>query len=109
MSVSNFLIPLANTPQSFQITLAGVTYTMTVKWNAQPDAGWVMDLADSNNNSLAAGIPLITGLDCLSGLEYLGIEGSLFVMTNGDPFAVPTLDNLGTDSNLYFQTSVASG
>jgi hypothetical protein len=47
---------------------------------------------------------LITGADCLSGLEYLGITGQLVVFTDGDELAVPTLENLGVESNLYFLT-----
>lgn len=106
MATSNYLIPLVTTPQSFDITLAGVDYNVVSKWNPAPEAGWVLDIFDSNNVPLACNIPLITGADCLSGLEYLGIDGKLFVLTTGaSPFDVPTFTNLGTDSNLYFQTS----
>lgn len=109
MALTTFIIPLQNVPQQFTIPLAGNTYLMTCKWNDAPDAGWVLDIADANTgNVLAACIPLITGADCLSGLEYLGIGGTLTVSTNGDPSAVPTLDNLGTDSNLFFNTDVVT-
>ena len=108
--LSFFLIPLSNVPQTFQIVLAGVTYLMTSKWNDSDDAGWVLDIADQNDNMLAANIPLITGADCLDGLEYLGIQGNLYVNSSAsNPTAVPTLLNLGTDSNLYFATSVPNG
>jgi hypothetical protein len=113
MSISNYLIPLVSTPQMFTINLAGISYNMTCKWNNAQDsdgnyAGWALDISDSNNNPLACNIPLITGADCLSGLEYLGIQGSLIAFTSGDPTAVPTFTNLGSDSNLYFQTSVGN-
>ena len=99
------LIPLKNVPQSFEITLSGVTYTMTVKWNDATEGGWVFDLADAvSNTSLVANIPLIVGADCLSGLAYLGINGKMYVFTDGDEFAPPTLENLGLESNLYFVT-----
>lgn len=104
-----FLIPLTNTPQAFEIDLAGITYTLTVKWN---DIGqsWFLDIGDSNNVPIATSIPLVTGDDLLDGLEYLEIGGQLFVYTNAlqYPDAVPTLDNLGDSINLYFVTSVAS-
>lgn len=101
-----FLIPLISTPQTFQIGLAGVNYLMTVKWNDQPDGGWEFDLTLSDTSvPLVAGAPLITGADCLSGLGYLGIGGKLFVYTNGQPAAVPTFTNLGTESNLFFVTN----
>lgn len=104
-----FLIPLTNIAQSFQISLAGVNYLLTVKWNTSQDAGWEFDLANADTSTpLLAGAPLITGADCLAGLEYLGVNGSFIVLTNGNPSAVPTFDNLGIDSNLYFVTDVAS-
>lgn len=110
MAQSFFLVPLSNIPQSFQIVLAGITYLMVSKWNDAPDAGWVLDISDENDVPLACNIPLITGADCLDGLEYLGIQGNLYVNTSGNnPTAVPTLDNLGVDSNLYFATSVPNG
>lgn len=106
MAINNYLVPLVNIPQVFDITLAGVEYNVTSKWNPAPDAGWVLDIFDSNNVPLACNIPLITGADCLSGLEYLGISGKLFVLTTGaSPFDVPTFEGLGINSNLYFQTS----
>lgn len=104
-----FIIPLKNIPQSFEIALGGVNYLMTCKWNDAPEGGWVLDLVDAvTNESIAANIPLITGADCLSGLEYLGIGGQLIVYTDGDETAVPTLENLGVESNLYFVTEAAA-
>lgn len=105
-----FLIPLTNVPQTFQIPLGGITYQMTSKWNDSDDGGWLIDIADQNDVPLAANIPLITGADILENLEYLGIPGNLYVNSTGStPLAVPTLENLGVDSNLYFSTSVPSG
>jgi hypothetical protein len=106
MSVANFLIPLDNFPEQFDISLAGVQYIMISKWNDAPDAGWVLDIQDSTGTPIACNVPLITGDDCLDGLGYLGINGSLFVQTTGaSPLDVPTYANLGVDCNLYFQTT----
>ncbi len=98
-----YVAPLKNIPQTFEISIAGVNYLMTCKWNDSVDAGWVLDLADVDTGApIVANIPLITGEDCLSGLEYLGIGGEFIVFTDGDDLAVPTLTNLGNESNLYF-------
>jgi len=65
----------------------------------------VVDVYDNTTDApIAMNIPLITGADLLSGLEYLGINGKLYVFTDGDDAAVPTLTNLGVESNVFFQT-----
>ena len=98
-----YLIPLIQGPQSFQITLAGVNYILTVKWNDSTDAGWQFDLQNADTNDyILAGQPFITGANLLANLDYLAIRGMLIVYTNGDETAVPTFDNLGSESNLYF-------
>lgn len=108
--MSTFIIPFQNVPQTFTIPLAGVSYTITCRWNDQPDAGWIMDISDVlTGDVLATNIPLVTGVDLLSGLEYLGIDGELAVYTNGEQFAVPTLLNLGVESNVYFVTDASDG
>jgi len=105
--MSTFLLPVENVPQTFEISLANKNYLVTCKWNDSDQAGWVLDFVDGETNeSIVAGIPLITGADLLSGLEYLGFEGQLFVYTDGDETAVPTLQDLGIESNLYFVTDV---
>jgi hypothetical protein len=108
MSVTNYVIPLLNVPQTFEITLAGTDYLITNKWNDSDYGGWVIDIHDATGNNIVANLPLITGTDILNGLSYLGIGGSMYVLTNGSsPFDVPTLDNLGVDSNLYFQVTTS--
>lgn len=108
-TITTFVLPVTNIPQEFTTELVNTTYTITCKFNDQPDAGWVLDISDINDLPICCNIPLVTGIDLLFGLEYLGIGGSLYVSTDGaSPDDVPTLDNLGTDSNLYFQTVVSS-
>lgn len=98
-----YLIPCIGIPQTFTIALLGINYIFTVKWNDAEDAGWQFDLSNADTgDSLVAGSPLITGANCLEGLEYLGIGGIFFVSTNGDENAIPTYTNLGSDCNLYF-------
>lgn len=101
---TTYLVPLQGTPQLFQITLGTTIYFLTVYWNDQDQGGWMIDIADQFQNPLACSIPMVTGLDLLDGLEYLGILGTLTVTTNGDQDAVPTFTNLGTEANLYFTT-----
>jgi len=108
--MSQFKIPLSNIPQSFQIALAGKEYLCTCRYNSAVDAGWAVDFADADSGlPIVLNIPLVTGVDLLDGLQYLGFQGVLFVYTAGDQFAVPTLENLGLESNLYFETDVVDG
>jgi len=103
--MSLFKIPVTNTPQTFQISLAGKDYSCTCKFNSADEGGWILGFADAETGlSIVENIPLITGANLLDGLDYLGINGKLYVKTDGDDYAVPTFDNLGVESFLYFET-----
>lgn len=105
----DFLIPLTTTPQTFEIDLADKSYQLTCKFNPEDQGGWVLDWADAiTGESIYANMPLVTGVNLLSGLAYLGFGGALYVYTDSDPLAVPTADNLGVESNLYFTTEATS-
>jgi hypothetical protein len=101
MAVTAFEIPLSATPQTLSVSLVGVTYNLTVKWNDISRA-WVIDLYDQNDNLIVGGIPMVTGEDLLEPYGYLKIGGQLIVQTDTDTLAVPTFDNLGATSHLYF-------
>lgn len=98
-------IPLIASPQRFTVTLAGVTYGMALQYQNADEGGWTLDINDSQGNSLVAGIPLVTGINLLRQYPHLGFGGELAVRTDADPDAVPTFDNLGTASHLYFITT----
>lgn len=105
--METFIIPLLNVPQTFDITLANRDLTLTSKWNDQPEGGWIIDIFDTQTNTpIICGIPMTCGNDLLAQYEYLGLNGRLIVYTDGDQTAVPTLENLGIESNLYFQSVV---
>ena len=95
-------IPLTNTPQKFDIPLSNIPLTMVLQWNSFLN-NWVISLLDKASQlPLALSIPLVTGVDLLLQYQYLQIPGSLYVYTDGDQEAVPTFDNLGDESNLYY-------
>lgn len=94
-------IPLDPQPQTFAISLANVVYNLTVKWNDQR-GNWFLDIADSSNNPLIGGIPLTTGNDLLAQYAYLGFGGQLQVQTDHNTNQIPTYDNLGISSHLFF-------
>jgi Domain of unknown function (DUF6983) len=89
-------------PTTFTIPLAGVTYTLTVKWNPV-NAYWVLDVADSSGTvPIVGGIPLVTGADLLEQYGYLSFGGQLICQTDFDVTAPPTWSNLGTTGHLFF-------
>lgn len=102
--MANFEIPLTPQPQTFTIALSGVDYRLTVQWRNAEQGGWVLDIADTSNNPIIEGIPLVTGVDLLEQYAYLGLGGVLWCQTTADPDAVPTFDNLGSGSHLYWFT-----
>jgi hypothetical protein len=98
-----YVIPLQATPQTLTISLAGIQYQLTVRWN-QTNASWIVDIADNNGNPILTGIPMVTGADLLEQFKYLKLGGSLIAQTSSSLYAVPTFKNLGSDGQLYFVT-----
>lgn len=106
MTQNVYKIPLQNVSQKFDITLAGRQYTIACRWNNSRQAGWFLDIDDGvTNEPIVYNMPLVTGTDLLAQYEYLGFKGSLLVFTDGNAGAVPTLEDLGSNSNLYFITN----
>lgn len=100
MTDNVYRIPLANVPQRFQIDISGQPYIIVCRWNES--IGWTLDI--SNGTTEAAMIrclPLVVGSDLLGQYGYLGVGAEMYVYTDGDQYAVPTLENLGTESNVY--------
>ena len=96
-------IPLSPRPQRMSINLGGSIYQLRFGFADEDDPFWFMDIADSLGTPLVAGIPIVTGADLLQQYRYLGIPGRLWVMTDGDPNAVPTFANLGSAGHLFFE------
>lgn len=99
-----FEIPLSPTPQRLRTTLNGQTYSLTFVYRGTPDGlgGWVMDVADTSGNAIAAGVPLVTGADLLGQLQYLGFGGGMAIGTDGNGDDPPNFTDLGITSHLYY-------
>lgn len=95
-----FSVPALPTPQSFGISLGGLDLNMNLAFKGA--AGWVMDVANNVGDTLLSGVPLVTGGNLLEQFEHLGIPGGLWVQTKNAPDAVPTFDNLGVESFLFY-------
>lgn len=88
-------IPLSPQPQVFGITIGGSPYRLRFLYQNVTQGGWTMDVMDSSSNPIVCGIPLVTGANLLAQYAYLGVQGSLYVQSDGDAAAVPTFANLG--------------
>lgn len=104
MDVTAYEIPLSPTPQTFTITLGGVEYRLTVKWNTVSNC-WVLDMASPTGGAVLMGIPLVTGADLLAQYAYMNFSGQLVVQTDDITDVIPTFDNLGVNGHLYFVVS----
>lgn len=93
-------IPLTPAPQTFGITLGGIDYRLTLLYRD----GWTVDIADGGGNPLVGGIPLVTGADLLEQFRHLGFQGGLFVQGAAGPDALPTFEDLGFGSKVYWVT-----
>lgn len=100
--MQTFEIPLTPNAQHFLVSLAGTQYEFTLQWRDAAQGGWILDIADSAGNPIVSGVPLITGANLLEQYAYLGIGGELWVQSDVDAGAVPTYQNLGSTSHLYF-------
>lgn len=102
MAVNAFRIPLTNTPQKFAIDLNGRSFIMECKYNPE-EISWNISMWDGDNEQVIfVNLPLVTGVDLLKQYGYLGIDGSFIVYTDGNHDEVPTEENLGAESNLYY-------
>lgn len=99
-----FEIPTVPDAQRFSITLDSVTYIMRLVYRDTDMGGWILDIADNNNNDIVCGIPLVTGCDLLAQYAYLGIKGVLISGTDGNLLLPATFTNLGSAAHLWFGT-----
>ena len=94
-------IPLTAAPQRFNIALQGVIYIIDLRWNHM-SSQWYIDIYDGDSSLLVGNTPLVTGVNLLEQYDFLGFGGELRMQTDGNTDQLPTYDNLGTDSHLYF-------
>ena len=98
-----FEIPTNPQAQTFTVSLAGVTYTLTIKWNSFANC-WILDISDINGNAIVGGLALVTGCDLLWPFKYLLFGGALNVETDHAISVVPSYTTLGSTGHLYFVT-----
>lgn len=95
-------IPLSADNQTFTIRLGGRQLRLRVLY--RDEAGWVLDLLETDYMPIINGIPLVPGVDLLAPYKHLNLTGGLFVVSEDVAQEYPTKTNLGFRSHLYFVT-----
>ncbi len=95
-------IPLSADNQIFTLRLGGRQLRLRVIY--RDEAGWILDLLETDNASIINGIPLVSGVNLLAPYKYLGFTGGLYVVSDDEAQEYPTKTNLGYRSHLYFVT-----
>lgn len=101
MTETVYKLPLSPQAQKFSIILGNKVYNVTQKWNYVSQL-WMLDFADTNDNPILQGVPLITGADLFEQYAYLGFGGQLRAQTDNNPSVPPNFTNLGSDANVYY-------
>lgn len=101
--MSAFEIPLSPSPQKLSISLGGVQYRLTVRWNNVMQA-WVLDIADIDSNDILTGLPIVPGVDMLGQFAHLNFGGMLIAQTDSDAGITPGFTTLGITGHLYWVT-----
>jgi hypothetical protein len=101
-----YTIPLDSTFPWFQtrITLSGITYTLTFRYNSR-STRWVMDIGDASNNPIQLGLVLLINVDLTYQYRPANISlpvGTFFVQDNTGQGIQPTQYSFGTTHTLFY-------
>lgn len=94
------LIPTIPGPQQFLVTLNGVQYQFTIRWNATASC-YVLDIADNGGNAIVGSLALVPGSTLLGQFAYLQLGFDLFVQSSINVGATPQFADLGITAQLY--------
>ncbi|MBP2167722.1 hypothetical protein J2125_000914 [Erwinia toletana] len=95
-------IPLTPDNQQFTILIGNLSWRIRLLW--RDDAGWIMDLQQSDGTAIISGIPLVSGVDLLAQYNSLGFGFSLYFLSDVDTQQYATKTDLGSNSHLYVVT-----
>ena len=93
-------ITLIPSSQKITIKLGANTYILVFIWRG---IYYVMDVYDRNNNPIATGLPIVTGVDITNQLSYLNIVGKMEVLNDANTDNDPSYTDLGILSHLMVE------
>ena len=93
-------------PPSVQtLTLDGISYQFTLKWNERASA-WFLDIADANGAALASGLRVCNAGLPVNSLVYLQANlpaGGIYAIANASPTMDATAEDLGNRVLLCYE------
>lgn len=104
MSVSVETIPLKSDVFNyrFSISLSGILYNFWVRYNARADR-WSLNIYDSSNNLIMAGIPLLINRNLMNQYTTLNVlSGVLAVVDTSNKMNQPTMFSFGNNHFLIY-------
>lgn len=108
MITNIYEIPLAAENQKFHITLSGIDYTFSLRWNFRASQ-WILNIGDTAELPIINGIPLVAGVNLLSGYkahEIGGVGSNLFIRSFLKQAHLgqeqPLYNDLGSNTRLYY-------
>ena len=100
-----FTIPVGNTLPwyKFKITLSGVIFTLSFRYNTR-SSRWVMDILDPSGNQILCGLPVLIQRNVTSQYPTLAIPEGVFFSTDDTGNGLqPTIYSFGTDHTLWYE------
>lgn len=87
---------------SFKITLSGTLFTLRFRYNTRMSR-WIMDIADSQNNDLLNGLPMLINRNLNGRFVDAGLpRGFLFCTDDTNQGTQPTRYSFGKDHSLFY-------
>lgn len=100
-----FTIPLGNALPwyKFRITLSGVIFTLSVRFNVRSQT-WLMDILDPSGNQILCGMPLLIERNVTGQYTTLAIPPGVFFATDDTGQGIQaTQYSFGLDHTLYYE------
>lgn len=87
---------------TFKITLSGTIFTLRFRFNTRSQR-WILDVADSSNNDILDGIPLLIGRNLTGQFVIPGLPvGFMFVTDDTNEDTQPTRFSFGQDHSIGY-------
>lgn len=100
-----FTVPVKNNLPwyKFKITLSGVIFTLSFRYNSRTTR-WLMDILDSSENPVLMGLPLLINRNVTSQYPTFAIpEGVFFATDDTGKNQEAGLFSFGTDHSLWYE------